>query len=88
VGALGAGASHVHAEGSASAPWVTHRGDAWTFAADGGLGGLVRIGERLGIVAEVHAVVLAPGVAVEIGDTHVQARRPMELGTLGLRGTF
>jgi hypothetical protein len=88
VASLGGGASHFHVQGSALPPWLVHQGDDWTFATDAGVGGLLRLGSRVGLLADFHAILLAPNVAVQIGDVQETVRRPMELATLGVWGTF
>ncbi len=87
-GSLGAGAAETHVVGSAEAPYVAHHGDDWSFAGDAGLGGMLRFGPSVALVADMHAVVLAKSLDVELGDAAEHARRPMELATLGLRGSF
>jgi hypothetical protein len=88
VGSLGAGAAQTHVEGSAPPPYLVQRANTWTFAGTAGVGGLIRLGARVGLLAEFHAVLLAPNVAVQIADETVSAHRPAELATLGVWGTF
>ncbi|HVU03067.1 MAG TPA: hypothetical protein VHE30_15005 [Polyangiaceae bacterium] len=88
VGSAGAGVSHVFADGSAEAPLVAHRGESFTGAFAFGVGGLLRFGERVGLLADLEAVLLAPRVSVLVADASRDARRPMELVTFGLWGAF
>jgi hypothetical protein len=88
VGAAGGGVSHVHADGVADPSLVSHRGELWTGALMAGLGGLVRLGERFGVFADVHALLLAPNVSIAVVESTRNARRPMELAALGVWGAF
>ena len=82
---LGVGACHMGITGVASSPYFARSDDTWAGVADAGAGAAFRLGNRVAIVLEGHALMMWPRTYVEIGSARFAAtgNAPSAIGTLG-----
>jgi hypothetical protein len=84
----GAGFRHTHVDGAARAPYVADSGSSWAAVALAGAGLGIRLGERVGIQVEGHALFATPALDVKVASESFRGTNPAVLGTLGLWETF
>jgi hypothetical protein len=84
---VGAGAFHTSVSGTAVWPYQGLRTSHWAFAADAGLGLSLRIGSRLELASEMHALWLTPEPVVRfVNEDGPHLGRPGVVGSLSLLG--
>jgi hypothetical protein len=84
---FGVGTLNVTVDGEASWPYRGEQHYLWAFATDAGLGLSLRLGPRLQVVVEGHALVAAPFPVVRFVNADIaQGALPQLLGTASLVG--
>jgi hypothetical protein len=86
---LGAGVYHLYTSGTAALPYKGESDDVWAATLDLGASGALRLGGRIALVLDLHALVTLPRAVVAMDGTAVaSAGRPSLLASLGIAAPF